>query len=128
MCAYGTVGLRNPVAGWHGAAPLSGHGSASEKSAPVDVCIDTSDFCLKSLWPSIFSSSLCARAAIFDDQYYGFTDPFFILLPLLLHGHCIGHIHSLVLVTNQLSPLSGSDSMKLSQTLFTWSTVFCVPL
>ena len=49
---------------------------------------------------------------------------FFILPPLLLHGHCIVQIHSLVLVTNQLSPLSGWDSMNHSQTLFAWSTVF----
>ena len=53
---------------------------------------------------------------------------FFILPPLLLHGHCIVQIHSLVLVTNQLSPLSGWDSMNHSQTLFAWSTVFCVQL
>ena len=51
---------------------------------------------------------------------------FFILPPMLLHGHCIVQIHSLVLVTNQLSPPIGEDSMNHSQTLFAWSTVFCV--
>ena len=53
---------------------------------------------------------------------------FFILPPLLLHGHCIEQIHPLVLLTNQVSPLSGWDSMNHSQTLIAWSTVFCVPL
>ena len=73
-------------------------------------------------------SLLSNGSTAWADPYYGSTTPFFILPLLLLHGHCIVQIHPLVLVTNQPSPLSGKDSMNHSQTLFAWSTVFCVPL
>ena len=61
------------------------------------------------------------------DPYYGFTTPFFytsatvVAWPLHSADPLIGS-------GDQLSPLSGWDSMNHSQTLFAWSTVFCVQL